>query len=136
MTIRVPVEELGVQLAKYGIGTLIPAKLTDYARVHTVVARMDGDRVIVPATMARNAAKVLDADRRVTLVFSPYNPRGYTLLIDGLATMIEDPQPAEDWQIAGPHRPETVHVDAQPGYLAIEVESAMLHRPHELSPKE
>lgn len=104
------IDDLTAQLEQFGSGYLLT---TTEGRVKVVAvdpeAVADGLRIVGPG---RGTIANLAANPAVTLVFPPPEPRGYTLLVDGTATV-----DGEDVRIAPAsavlHRPAS-HADGPP----------------------
>jgi hypothetical protein len=89
MSIPVPVADLAEALADYGSGYLLTASAQGTVKALTVdPVLVDG--VLVLAGPSRGSAANLAVNPQVTLVFPPPLPRGFTLIVDGVAEAVGD----------------------------------------------
>lgn len=163
MSIPVSPTELPETLTSYGPGILIPTPDRDFPRIHEVLARaviIDAPprpapassarpdpstgtaepraRLEIPGSMAGPALRRLAGthpDPHCTVVFSPTDPHGWVLVIDGLAhaepaAATGGESAARTWALGG----ERIDVGKQDTVLVLDVASAMLHRAGELKP--
>ncbi|WP_036495681.1 pyridoxamine 5'-phosphate oxidase family protein [Nocardia sp. BMG111209] len=88
MSVVVAAEDLAGTLAGYNIAYLIT--VGDDARPHAVQVRprLDADRIVVAAMGARTRRNAAERST-VTLLWPPPEPTGYTLLVDGTATVTD-----------------------------------------------
>lgn len=111
MSIPVQVADLERARAQYGAGYLVTVAADGAAKVVTVEPSVTGDAVVVTGP-GRGSLANAGARPAVTLVFPPAEPHGFTLLIDGTATV-----EGEDLRIAPTsavlHRP-AAHSDGPP----------------------
>jgi hypothetical protein len=90
MTILVPMEKLAAVVATFGSAQLLTRPESGWVKVHTVdpvVSEESGEvRVVVPVewgSCCRNA----EADPHVSLVWASGVPKGWTLILDGWASV-------------------------------------------------
>jgi hypothetical protein len=89
VSVPVDVAELGKALTDYGAGFLLST--TDgRIKVVTVEPEVRADGVLVVHGPGRGSSANISANPQVTLVFPPLAPRGFTLLVDGTATVDGD----------------------------------------------
>lgn len=86
MSIPVPVDRLEQTLRRFGSATLVASRPADWPRVVTVDPVVDGETLVVP-TPFDSARKVAAEHPLVTLVWAPLEHHGYSLIVDGTATV-------------------------------------------------
>lgn len=105
------VAELERVRAQFGAGYLVTVSTDGSAKVVTVEPTVTGDSVVVTGP-GRGSLANAGAQPAVTLVFPPDQPHGFTLLVDGTASV-----EGEDLRIAPVsavlHRP-AAHSDGPP----------------------
>lgn len=89
MSIPVALADLNVALADFGAGYLLSASAEGRVKVVTVEPRVVDGMLRVSAPGRGSAANVA-LNELVTVLFPPLSPRGYTLLVDGTATLDAD----------------------------------------------
>ncbi len=104
MTIPVSIEQLPATLGTFGSAQLLTLASTGSVRVHTVDPTVVDGQVRVVCEH-RSPLENAERDPRVTLVWAPLQRHGWTLILDGMASVDGDE-------------------------LVVEVASAILHRPH------
>lgn len=88
MSIAVSLDGLDAALAEHPWGYLVTVGDDQRARLHAAPTRYeDGTLVVVAGTGSRGNAI---ARPDVTLVFPPVDPRGASLIVDGVATVEHD----------------------------------------------
>ncbi|WP_203336238.1 pyridoxamine 5'-phosphate oxidase family protein [Nocardioides limicola] len=111
MSIPVDVAELARTLADFGAGYLLTVSPEGAVKAVTVEPVVDAGELLIPAA-GRGTVANLAGNPRVTLVFPPGQPRGYTLLIDGTGVVIgDDVRVHPDSAVL--HRPAS-HADGPP----------------------
>lgn len=106
MTIPVPFEQLASTLTAFDHAYLITMRGQDeFAKILTVDPFVRGDRLIV-ATERDSVRSNVAADQRVTLIWPNREYHGFSLIVDGLGTVVD-------------------------GEIVIDVDHGMLHRPSE-----
>ncbi|MBP6995064.1 MAG: pyridoxamine 5'-phosphate oxidase family protein [Phycicoccus sp.] len=88
MSIPVDVAELERTLGDFGAGYLLTASPEGQVKAVTVEPVVTGGTLVVPRS--RGSAANLASNPRVTVIFPPRVARGYTLIIDGSATVGDD----------------------------------------------
>ncbi|GAB2763845.1 hypothetical protein GCM10027020_14980 [Nocardioides salsibiostraticola] len=89
MSIPVDVAKLEAALADFGAGYLLSTAAHGRVKAVTVEPRvMDGALII--AGPGGGSSRNIAENAQVTVLFPPLEARGYTLLIDGLATVEGD----------------------------------------------
>ncbi|WP_431842116.1 pyridoxamine 5'-phosphate oxidase family protein [Calidifontibacter indicus] len=89
MSIPVAIADLAAAVAEFGAGYLLTASTDGKVKVVTVEPEVR-DRALVITGPSRGSAANIAANPQVTVVFPPAQPRGYTLLVDGQATLDGD----------------------------------------------
>jgi hypothetical protein len=89
MSIPVDVADLEQALADFGAGYLLTVGSDGAVKVVTVEPIVQ-DRAVVVADASKGTVANLAANPRVTLVFPPPLPKGFTLLVDGTAEVAGD----------------------------------------------
>ena len=89
MSVKVDLDELAGHVSTYGFAYLLT--VTHDQRVHVVTVRptIDGDVLRVEGLGGRTRANV-DARPDVSLLWPPVTDGGYTLIVDGRATLCDD----------------------------------------------
>jgi hypothetical protein len=89
MSVKVDLEKLADAMAEHPMAYLIT--VTDEQRAHAVSVRptLDGGVLRVGGLGNRTRAN-LSARPAVTLLFPPGEPGGYSLIVDGSATVVDD----------------------------------------------
>jgi hypothetical protein len=88
MSVKVDLDELARHVATYGFAYLLT--VTGDQRAHAVAVRpvVDGDGLRLDGLGGRTRANV-EARPDVSLVWPPVTDGGYTLIVDGTATLLE-----------------------------------------------
>lgn len=86
MSIPVDIAELERALGDFGPGYLLTASREGQVKAVTVEPTVVGGSLVVPGE-SRGSAANLASNPLVTVIFPPSSPRGYTLIIDGSATV-------------------------------------------------
>lgn len=111
MSIPVSVDRLAEALADFGAGYLLSASSAGLVKVVTVEPTVVDGALLVTGP-GRGTVGNVAVNPQVTLAFPPIEPRGFTLLVDGIAE-----QRGEDLRIAPAtavlHRP-AAHRDGPP----------------------
>lgn len=111
MSIPVSVDQLAEALGEFGAGYLLTVSPAGRVKVLTVEPSVTDGALLVAGPSGGSAAN-LAANPQVTLVFPPPQPRGFTLIVDGVAEAVGD-----DFQVtpsaAVLHRP-AAHRDGPP----------------------
>ncbi len=92
MTILVPMDRLAAVVATYGSAQLLTRPSSGWVKVHTVdpvVEDASGEvRVVVPVEWG-SARRNAEADPQVSLVWASPVEKGWTLILDGWASVSE-----------------------------------------------
>ncbi len=108
MTIPIPLDRLSETLVHFGSAVLVTLREDTWPRVLTVDPYVDGDQVVVPSPNPSGLTHVA-ANPLVTLYWPSSEPHGYTLIVDGVATVAgKDLHIAPDHAVL--HRP-SAHSD-------------------------
>jgi hypothetical protein len=112
MSVKVDLDELARHVATYGLAYLLT--VTDDQRAHVVAVRpvVDGEALRVDGLGGRTRANV-EARPDVSLVWPPVTDGGYTLIVDGRATLSEEGASLAPSH-AVLHRPADHAADGQP----------------------
>jgi hypothetical protein len=104
MSVPVDLRELAAKLAEYGFAYLVT--VGDDHRAHLVAATpvLDGDRLVIGG-LGRHSTANAAAHADVTLVWPPATDGGYSLIVDGSATVTDDTTVAVRPAKAILHRP-------------------------------
>lgn len=86
MSIPVDVADLNTALADFGAGYLLTVGAGGRVKAVTVEPRIDDGRMVVTGPGRGSVANV-GAGAPVTVLFPPLRQRGYTLLVDGEASL-------------------------------------------------
>ena len=86
MSIPVDVADLANALADFGSGYLLTVSEQGRVKAVTVEPRVEGDVVVVPGPGKGSTANIA-VNPEVTLLFPPREHHGFTLLVDGTATV-------------------------------------------------
>ena len=93
MTILVPMDRLAAVVETYGSAQLLTRPSSGWVKVHTVdpiVEDAFGEvRVVVPVEWG-SARRNAEADPQVSLVWASPVEKGWTLILDGWASVSED----------------------------------------------
>lgn len=106
MSIPIDLDRLATALHDFGAGYLVTSGDDGRAKVVTVDPVVEDATILLPPS--KGSARNLAANPTATLVFPPTEPKGYTLLVDGTASV--DPAATE-------------------GAIRFTAETAVLHRP-------
>ncbi|MEL6893877.1 MAG: pyridoxamine 5'-phosphate oxidase family protein [Actinomycetota bacterium] len=92
MSIPVELDALEAKTAEYGVAYLLTVTDDERTKIVAVHPAWEGSQLVVATGggTARNAS----ARSQVTLAYPPAEPDGYTLIVDGLARVIEQPDGA------------------------------------------
>lgn len=116
MSIPVDLTDLARTLEGFGPGYLLSVSGEGRVKAVTVEPSVAGAEVLVSGP-GRGTAANLSGNDRVTLLFPPLEPRGYTLLVDGTAST-----DGEDVRVrpssAVLHRP-AAHADGPPAPVEV-----------------
>lgn len=116
MSIPVDVTDLAETLEAFGAGYLLTVSGEGRVKAVTVEPTVTGAEVVVPAP-GRGTLANLSGNDRVTVLLPPTEPKGYTLLVDGVAST-----DGEDVRVrpssAVLHRP-AAHADGPPPPLDV-----------------
>lgn len=111
MSIPVELDRLAEALTEFGAGYLLTASADGRVKVLTVDPDVREGTVVVSGPSKGSAANIA-ANPRVTLVFPPPQPKGFSLIVDGVAEAVGD-----DFRVrpsaAVLHRPSS-HSDGPP----------------------
>ena len=88
MSIPVPIEEIPAQLAKYGDTPFLLTTRTD-GRPHPSSVRISWHEGEATVVAGRGALGNIKAQPNVVLLFPPRDGVGHSLLIDGMAEVVE-----------------------------------------------
>ena len=89
MSIVVDLDRLGEQLREHGPGYLLSAGPDGRVKAVTVEPVLEDDVLRVPGG-SRGTARNLEHTDKVTVLFPPPRPRGYSLIVDGTAVATAD----------------------------------------------
>lgn len=89
MSIPVDVADLNVALADFGAGYLLTASAEGRVKVVMVEPRVV-DGVLRVSSPGRGSGANIALNELVTVLFPPLSQRGYSLLVDGTATLDGD----------------------------------------------
>ncbi len=87
MSIAVDLDQLASALEGYTYGYLLTSS-TGGVKAVTVTASVDGDEVDIPVG-SRGSARNLAGNPIATLLFPPSEPGGYSLIVDGTASVTD-----------------------------------------------
>lgn len=110
MSIPVDVDALDSALADFGAGYLLTVSATGAVKAVTVEPVLEGGMLRVGPS--KGSAANLAANPTTTLIFPPAEAKGYTLIIDGTAT-VTDEDICVSPKAAVLHRPAS-HSDGPP----------------------
>ncbi|WP_273487221.1 hypothetical protein [Ancrocorticia populi] len=105
MSIPVPPQDLARVAAGYGSATLITLPASGFAKVLTVDPDIAPEGTITIANPSKSTTANLAANSHATLVWQPRERHGWTLIVDGHASLTEE------------------------GKIVVVPKSGMLHRP-------
>ena len=88
MSIEVPLGELATALAEYPWGYLVTVTEAGQTRLLAVPTRFESGHLVAPAGAGTRANA--EARSQVTMVFPPADGHGYSLIVDGAATVGDD----------------------------------------------
>lgn len=89
MSIPVAVADLNTALADFGAGYLLTTSPDGRVKVVTVEPRVVDGRLVVGGP-GRGSAANITSNELVTVLFPPLSQRGFSLLVDGTATLEGD----------------------------------------------
>lgn len=89
MSIGVSLEHLAETLAQFRFGYLLTTTDDGQARVVAAYVTVDGAQLVVADAGPRTRANA-EARPSVTLLWPPTDPDGYSLIVDGTASVRED----------------------------------------------
>jgi hypothetical protein len=90
MSVPVSLERLGEQVARFGSWPYLVTVSGD-GRPHAVSAALAWDGAVFQGSAGRHSvANAAERPTAVTLLWSPYEPGGYSLIVDGSATVADD----------------------------------------------
>lgn len=88
MSVKVDLDELGQHLARHGFAYLLT--VGDDLRAHAVAVQPTlEDGGLLMTGLGRRTSDNLAARPDVSLVWPPHEPHGYSLIVDGHATVID-----------------------------------------------
>ena len=111
MSIPVDVANLAAALADFGAGYLLTARADGRVKAVTVEPEVVDGVLLVTGPGRGSSANIAD-NPAVTVLFPPTEPRGFTLLVDGTATLDGDDARVRPTS-AVLHRP-SAHSDGPP----------------------
>lgn len=88
MSIQVTLPELAEKLTRYHFAYLMTVGDDERAHVVAVHTRLDGDTLVLSST-GRRARGNVSARPAVTLVWPPMDPAEFSLIVDGVASLLE-----------------------------------------------
>jgi hypothetical protein len=86
MSVKVELDELAARLEEHGFAYLVTVSDVGAAHVIAVTPRLIGDGIVVDA-LGRHSIANATAHPSVTLVWPPTQSGGYSLIVDGIATV-------------------------------------------------
>ncbi len=90
MSVSVSLERLGEQVEQFGSWPYLVTVSAD-GRPHAVSARVDWDGSVFRGSVGRHSrANATERPAAVSLLWPPYEPGGYSLIVDGAAAVDGD----------------------------------------------
>jgi len=85
VSIGVAIEDLAGEVARRGPGYLLTTNVE--SRPHVMHLRFSVDGATLRATIGRSAGRNIGRQPAVTLLWPPQEPGGYSLIVDGTASL-------------------------------------------------
>jgi Pyridoxamine 5'-phosphate oxidase len=90
MSVKVDLAELSAALDGYGFAYLMTVSDEQRAHAVAVVPVLDADAALVVGGLGRRTRANLEARPDISLVWPPTTEGGYSLILDGRATLTDD----------------------------------------------